>query len=94
MVMTPERFMSNNAAAKQLVELVEAKFKEVKEAGSWDGSNAIEVAIDGEFTPQLRDKVVERYTKAGWPNVEHTTSSESGGKPGLTIFTFHLGGAG
>jgi len=91
MVMTPERFMSNNTAAKQLVELMEAKFKEVKEEGKWDGSDKVRITIGGEYTPQLRDKVVERYEKAGWAKVEHGTSSEHGDKPGQTFFLFYLG---
>lgn len=93
MVMTPERFITNNSAAKQLVEMVEAQFKQVKEDGEWDGSSTVVIRVAGEFTPQLRDKVAERYTKAGWEKVDHHTSSEKGEKPGVTAFVFYLGGA-
>lgn len=93
MVMTPERFVSNNTAERQLVEKVEESFKKSKAIGDWDGGDTVKILVTGEYTPQLRDKIAARYEKAGWAKVEHATSSEQGERPGLTVFVFHLGGA-
>lgn len=82
-MITPKELEERDMKLDELEKKIDRSIKDFHELYKWE-----EAIIDGEYPVNVRNAIGQKYKNAGWKYVYHITSSEHGGRPGLTRFIF------